>query len=192
MAASIGLNPVRAGIERDPADYRRSGCAEAVAGWNLPGPGLSQVAMGVLPSERSGETAREQMRRLLSGYRPSLAVPVGCSTELGREPRFCLSLASQAERVPPSRAPASSSTARQSPSASGSSRKNKSGTGVSPLGSKKHGQYARATLRDPSEPVLFRVTLAVGFWAKGPNYRSPGKRLGRQASVLNPGYAKIA
>jgi hypothetical protein len=99
MAASIGLNPVRAGIEKDPADYRRSGCAEAVAGWNLPGPGLSQVAMGVLPSERSGETAREQMRRLLSGYRPSLAGPAGCSTELGREPRFCLSLASPAWRA---------------------------------------------------------------------------------------------
>ncbi len=62
MAASIGLNPVRAGIEKDPADYRRRGYAEAVAGRNLAGPGLSQVAMGGLPSECSGETAREQMR----------------------------------------------------------------------------------------------------------------------------------
>lgn len=99
MAASIGLNPVRAGIEKDPADYRRRGYAKAVAGWKLAGPGLSQVVMGVLPSERSGETAREQMRRLLSGYRPSLAGPAGCSTELGREPRFCLSLASPAWRA---------------------------------------------------------------------------------------------
>jgi hypothetical protein len=31
MAASIGLNPVRPGIEKDPADYRRRGYAEAVA-----------------------------------------------------------------------------------------------------------------------------------------------------------------
>ena len=102
MAASIGLNPVRAGIEKDPADYRRRGYAKSVAGWKLAGPGLSQVVMGVLQSERSGETAREQMRRLLSRYRPSLAVPAGCSTELGREPRFCLSLASPLALASPS------------------------------------------------------------------------------------------
>jgi hypothetical protein len=32
MAAYIDLNPVRAGIVKDPADYRWSGYAEAVAG----------------------------------------------------------------------------------------------------------------------------------------------------------------
>jgi hypothetical protein len=83
MAASIGLNPVRAGIGKDPGDYRRRGYAEAVAGWKLAGPGLSRVVMGVLPSERSGETAREQMRRLLARYRTALVVPAGCPTELG-------------------------------------------------------------------------------------------------------------
>jgi hypothetical protein len=32
VAAYIDLNPVRAGIVKDPADYRWSGYAEAVAG----------------------------------------------------------------------------------------------------------------------------------------------------------------
>jgi putative transposase len=69
MAAYIDLNPVRAGIVKDPADYRWSGYAEAVAGRNSARLGLKKVVMGVLASERPGETAREEMRRLLARYR---------------------------------------------------------------------------------------------------------------------------
>jgi REP element-mobilizing transposase RayT len=69
MAAYIDLNPVRAGIVNDPADYRWSGYAEAVAGQKLARLGLKKVVMGVLASERPGETARHEMRRLLARYR---------------------------------------------------------------------------------------------------------------------------
>jgi putative transposase len=69
MAAYIDLNPVRAGIVKDPADYRWSGYAEAVAGRKRARLGLKQVVMGVLASERPGETARQEMRRLLARYR---------------------------------------------------------------------------------------------------------------------------
>jgi hypothetical protein len=65
MAAYIDLNPVRAGIVKDPADYRWSGYAEAVAGLKPARWGLKTVVMGVLASERPGETARKEMRRLL-------------------------------------------------------------------------------------------------------------------------------
>ena len=69
MAAYIDLNPVRAGIVKDPADYRWSGYAEAVAGLKPARLGLKKVVMGVLASERPGETARQEMRRLLARYR---------------------------------------------------------------------------------------------------------------------------
>jgi putative transposase len=69
MAAYIDLNPVRAGIVKDPADYRWSGYAEAVAGCKLSRLGLKKVVMGVLASERAGETARKEMGRLLARYR---------------------------------------------------------------------------------------------------------------------------
>jgi REP element-mobilizing transposase RayT len=69
MAAYIDLNPVRAGIVNDPADYRWSGYAEAVAGREPAKLGLKKVVMGVLASERPGETARHEMRRLLARYR---------------------------------------------------------------------------------------------------------------------------
>ena len=69
MSAYIDLNPVRAGIVKDPADYRWSGYAEAVAGIKLARLGLKKVVLGVLESERPGETAGQQMRRLLARYR---------------------------------------------------------------------------------------------------------------------------
>jgi putative transposase len=69
MAAYIDLNPVRAGIVEDPADYRWCGYAEAVVGHKLARLGLKKVVMGVLASERPGETARQEMRRLLARYR---------------------------------------------------------------------------------------------------------------------------
>lgn len=69
MAAYIDLNPVRAGIVKDPADYRWSGYAEAVAGREPARLGLKKVVMGVLASERPGETARQEMRRLMARYR---------------------------------------------------------------------------------------------------------------------------
>ncbi len=69
MAAYIDLNPVRAGIVNDPADYRWSGYAEAVAGLKPARLGIKKVVLGVLASERPGETARHQMRRLLARYR---------------------------------------------------------------------------------------------------------------------------
>ena len=69
MAAYIDLNPVRAGLVKDPADYRWSGYAEAVVGRKLARLGLKKVVMGVLASEQPGETARQEMRRLLDRYR---------------------------------------------------------------------------------------------------------------------------
>jgi putative transposase len=69
MAAYIDLNPVRAGIVNDPADYRWSGYAEAVAGRKQARLGLKKVVLGVLASERPGETARHEIRRLLARYR---------------------------------------------------------------------------------------------------------------------------
>jgi hypothetical protein len=69
MSAYIDLNPVRAGIVKDPADYRWSGYAEAVGGRKPARLGLKTVVMGVLASERPGETARQEMRRLMARYR---------------------------------------------------------------------------------------------------------------------------
>ncbi len=60
---------MRAGIIKDPADYRWSGYAEAVAGRTPAELGLKKVVMGVLASERPGETECQEMRRLLARYR---------------------------------------------------------------------------------------------------------------------------
>jgi hypothetical protein len=69
MAAYIDLNPVRAGIVKDPADYRWSGYAEAVAGLKPARLGRKKTVMGDLASERPDETARQEMKRLLARYR---------------------------------------------------------------------------------------------------------------------------
>ena len=54
MAAYIDLNPVRAGIVKDPADYRWSGYAEAVAGRKPARLGPKKVVMGVLGADWLG------------------------------------------------------------------------------------------------------------------------------------------
>jgi hypothetical protein len=46
MAAYIDLNPVRAGIVKDPADDRWCGYAEATAGSRRAQPGLRAVMAG--------------------------------------------------------------------------------------------------------------------------------------------------
>ncbi len=69
MAAYIDLNPVRAGIVQDPADYRWCGYAEAVAGRNPARVGMKKVVMGVLASARPGESASREMKRLMERYR---------------------------------------------------------------------------------------------------------------------------
>jgi putative transposase len=69
MAAYIDLNPVRAGIVKDPADYRWSGYARAVGGDQRARRGLKKVVLGVLLSQQPGETERREMQRLLSRYR---------------------------------------------------------------------------------------------------------------------------
>ena len=43
MAASIDLNPVRAGLVKNPKDYRQSGYGEAMAGKRLRRAGLLHV-----------------------------------------------------------------------------------------------------------------------------------------------------
>ncbi|MEK0447269.1 MAG: hypothetical protein RLZZ399_2590 [Verrucomicrobiota bacterium] len=69
MAAYIDLNPVRAGLVSDPADYRWCGYSEAAAGREQARQGLKKVVLGVLASARPGETMRQEMRRLLAQYR---------------------------------------------------------------------------------------------------------------------------
>ena len=85
MATYIDLNPVRAGITEDPADYRWSGYAEAMAGKaealegialvtgataeRVLGRGLGQPA----PQETAGERKRRQLRALVQ-YRQLLGL----------------------------------------------------------------------------------------------------------------------
>jgi len=57
VAAYIDLNPVRAGICEDPADYRWSGYAEAVAGGKQARAGLSRALRGHARLDRSGAAA---------------------------------------------------------------------------------------------------------------------------------------
>jgi hypothetical protein len=54
MAAYIDLNPVRAGMVRDPKDYRWSGYAEAVAGGKLARNGVMRIL-----SELDSDTAQD-------------------------------------------------------------------------------------------------------------------------------------
>jgi REP element-mobilizing transposase RayT len=63
MAAYIDLNPVRAGICEDPADYRWSSYAEAVAGGRKARAGLVRALRGHQGAERvSDETGRGWVR----------------------------------------------------------------------------------------------------------------------------------
>ncbi|MFM8360555.1 MAG: transposase, partial [Verrucomicrobiota bacterium] len=65
MAAYIDLNPVRAGIVEDPADYRWSGYAEAMAGSRRAQRGLRAVMAG---GERVAE-AQDKLHEAMAKYR---------------------------------------------------------------------------------------------------------------------------
>jgi putative transposase len=69
ISAYIDLNPVRAGIVKDPSEYRWSGYAEAAAGREQAQQGLKKVVLGFSADERPGETPHQQTRRLLAQYR---------------------------------------------------------------------------------------------------------------------------
>ena len=66
MAAYIDLNPVRAGLVKDPKDYRWSGYGEAVAGKQARRVGL----MGLFGEERGGDVG--QWRQYQAQYRQYL------------------------------------------------------------------------------------------------------------------------
>jgi REP element-mobilizing transposase RayT len=92
MAAYIDLNPVRAGLCRDPKDYRWCGYAEAVAGSKRARRGLCRVLDRPLDSwevkpTKSDLSAAEWYRCWLFGEGLSVA-----SDESGRAPRKGMSL----------------------------------------------------------------------------------------------------
>jgi REP element-mobilizing transposase RayT len=76
MAAYIDLNPVRAGLVKDPKDYRWSGYGEAVAGRRRAKEGIARVVKGLLGQEeslsRSLEVYRAQVYRMGSEEREDL------------------------------------------------------------------------------------------------------------------------
>lgn len=69
MAAYADLNPVRAGMVEDPADYQWSGYSEAMRGGALALDGLRKVVLESLESPRAGETQAHEMERILARYR---------------------------------------------------------------------------------------------------------------------------
>ena len=69
VAAYVDLNPVRAGMVEDPADYEWSGYGEAMRGGVLAQEGLKQVVMECLDSPMAGETPAAEMERVLARYR---------------------------------------------------------------------------------------------------------------------------
>ena len=88
VAAYIDLNPVRAGIVKDPKDYRFCGYGEAVGGGRLARSGLlslyrslkdcRQVLFGAAYEERSGKSSvdREEALRVLNVEKGSLPLHV--------------------------------------------------------------------------------------------------------------------
>ena len=71
-AAYIDLNPVRAGLVKDPKDYRWCGYAEAVAGKDRAREGLRLVLFEQLSTVTSGERAAKEVaswRELVRRYR---------------------------------------------------------------------------------------------------------------------------
>jgi hypothetical protein len=67
MAAYIDLNPVRAGIVKDPKDYRWSGYGDAVAGKRLRRAGLMRVVGETSRDGRKWRGVQAQYRRYLYG-----------------------------------------------------------------------------------------------------------------------------
>ena len=67
MAAYIDLNPVRAGLVKDPKDYRFCGYAEAVAGSREATAGLLRIWVDYLGGDHSSESVLSAHRTLLFG-----------------------------------------------------------------------------------------------------------------------------
>ncbi len=67
MAAYIDLNPVRAGMVKDPKDYRWCGYGEAVAGKSLARKGFCRIFEAA--DEAPAETARADWRQTAARYR---------------------------------------------------------------------------------------------------------------------------
>jgi hypothetical protein len=68
IAAYIDLNPVRAGLCEDPADYRWCGYAEALAGGKAAREAIGRLTAlaphgGLLPAARRPDSTRESLRR---------------------------------------------------------------------------------------------------------------------------------
>ena len=74
MAAYVDLNPVRAGLVKDPKDYRWSGYGEAVAGHAHSRTGLKQIVQALLRSSDVDEM------EALAVYRRHLFIE-GCETQ---------------------------------------------------------------------------------------------------------------
>jgi putative transposase len=94
MAAYIDLNPVRAGMVEDPAEYRWSGYGESVHGGALAQAGLKKVVMGYLASVQPDETPEQGTERMLARYRmylfshgadhhPAEPTPMGADSQNG-------------------------------------------------------------------------------------------------------------
>jgi len=64
MAAYIDLNPVRAGIVREPSRYRWSGYGEAMAGRTLARRRLRRVVLGVLVADLPAQSAQSAQSRI--------------------------------------------------------------------------------------------------------------------------------
>ncbi|MDR1192160.1 MAG: transposase [Verrucomicrobiales bacterium] len=78
MAAYIDLNPVRAGLTRDPKDYRFCGYAEAVAGHKK-----LRVSLAAVLEQTAWTTTQQAYRRMLYGGRkkPDAAAPSAAEIE---------------------------------------------------------------------------------------------------------------
>ena len=76
VAAYIDLNPVRAGVVRDPADYRWSGYSEALSGKRKAREGLRQVMLEMELARSSATVALKEIedwRNVLAAYQAILA-----------------------------------------------------------------------------------------------------------------------
>ncbi len=100
MAAYIDLNPVRAGMVRDPADYSFSGYGEAVAGKRKARRGLA-VAMERPNSRPSWPQLHEEYRKLLYGVGVEGGLEEGGDpTKLGFEEQEALRELARGGRLP--------------------------------------------------------------------------------------------
>ena len=89
VAGYIDLNPVRAGLAKDPADYRWSGWGEAAAGIGRAREGIGQVMLerelGMASPERALREVAE-WRRVRDAYAELMAGDAGEGSEAGARP----------------------------------------------------------------------------------------------------------